>query len=59
MPSDGTVPAWGVFDFSLEMGCSSLAVEREVEKCLEDVTRCRGGPTGVVVGAGEWVVEGA
>ena len=47
MPFDGTVPGWGALDFSFEVECSSLAAEREVEKCRE---RC--GAAGVGVGAG-------
>lgn len=55
MPLDGVIPAWGAFDFSFDVECSSLGAEREVEKCLEDGTRDRGGPVGAVVGAGGWV----
>jgi hypothetical protein len=57
VPFDGSVLAWGVFAFSFEAECSSLAVEREVEKCLEDGTRDRGGPAGVVGRAGDWVED--
>jgi hypothetical protein len=56
VPLDDTLPAWGDFAFSLEVECSSLGLAREVEKCLEDGPRERGGPVGAVLGAGGWVV---
>lgn len=63
-PFDGTEPpAWGAFDFSFELARSSLAVEREVEKCLEDDRRTGGVGVGgagrcvLVVVADDWVED--